>query len=249
MNSARPRRPRPWRAAAPLAALLATLLAAAPAHASKTCDQCEDLPRLYRELLEQEFLRNKFQSWVSQAYYPVSIDAMQQSARNALNAASGAEGFYGPSSGGGKGGSSEGANARPELGTDTSSGKCQLMDLSVKPAKPITPEAVSRRYCKPVADFLLAHEQSHIDSCKAAQGGKQNINTVEWFAKDDAAAYQAGIEVLRKYIAALAKQCSWSGSSNELKPDKTKVVPTPKEIANLATQTKAKAQALQRATK
>ena len=43
---------------------------------SPGCDQCADLPTLYRELLEQEFLRNRFERWIREAYFPISIDAI-----------------------------------------------------------------------------------------------------------------------------------------------------------------------------
>ncbi|MFS2051960.1 hypothetical protein ACEN8K_24055, partial [Variovorax sp. CT11-76] len=59
----------------------------AAAQAAPDCDRCQDLPRLYREMLEQEFLRAKFQSWIAQAYYPLSIEAMQTQATNALTTA------------------------------------------------------------------------------------------------------------------------------------------------------------------
>jgi hypothetical protein len=216
----------------------------APVHAlSKNCDQCADLPRLYRELLEQEFLRNKFDSWVREAYYPVSIEAMQSSAVKALDAAASGN-LYGdlgrPQSGGGQGG----ASAAPAYGTDTKD--CRLVEyVKDKDGKtvqrPVTPEQVRAKLCKPLADYTIAHEGHHQQTCRA--GG---LKKVEEFVKDDRDAYQIGVNVLRAHIAKLARDCSWSGSVNEKRPDGSAVVPTPKEIASLKDATKTKAALLGR---
>jgi hypothetical protein len=229
------------------------LAAPAPAHAlSQNCDQCADLPRLYRELLEQEFLRNKFNSWIREAYYPVSIEAMQASAAKALDTAANGN-LYGdlgrPQTVGGQGV----ASAAPAFGTDTSTKDCRLVEyVKDKDGKttqrPVTPQQVRAKLCKPLADYTLAHEGQHQKTCRAGK-----LNTVEEFALDDRDAYQAGVAVLRAHIADLARKCSWRGSVNERdksvnerKPDGTDVVPTPKEIASLKDATKTKAALLGR---
>jgi len=165
---------------------LALPLAATPprpaAALSPGCDQCADLPALYRELLEQEFLRNRFDRWVREAYYPVSIEAMQSAAVSALDAAMSGD-LYGvlapPKSGGGGGG------AAPAYGTDTSSSACRLVEyVTGKDGKtsqrPVTPEQVRAKLCKPLADYTLAHEGHHQATCRA--GG---LKTVEQFVQDE----------------------------------------------------------------
>ena len=201
------------------------LSAPAPAHAlSRNCDRSSDLPALYRELLDQEFLRNKFDRWINEAYYPISIEAMQASAASALNAAMSGD-LYGVLKPRGAGGS---ASAAPAFGTETKN--CGLIEY-VKDAsgktveRPVTPQQVRSKLCKPLADHTLAHEGHHQKSCR---DGK--LQTVAEFARDDRDAYQAGVTVLRAYIADLARRCSWSGSTAATRPDGSAVVPKPAEI-------------------
>ena len=217
-----------------------------PARAlSPNCDQCADLPALYRELLEQEFLRNRFERWIREAYYPVSIDAMQSAAVSALNGAMSGD-LYGvlapPRTGGGGTGS-----AAPAYGTDTAS--CGLVQYVTdrdgkKSQRAVTPEQVRSKLCKPLAEYTLVHEGHHQQTCRA--GG---LKSVEQFVKDDHEAYQAGVAVLRKHIADLARKCSWSGSTNARKPDGTDTVPTPAQIASLKDATRTRAGLLGRATR
>ncbi len=225
--------------------LMMAAAAPPPARAlSPGCDQCADLPALYRELLEQEFLRNRFDRWVREAYYPISIAEMQRIAVNALNAAMAGD-LYGVLAPTGTGAATGGA--APAYGTDLEA--CGLVQYvkdkdGKQVQRPVTPGQVRSALCKPLAEYTLVHEEHHQKTCRA--GG---LKTVEQFAKDDREAYQAGIGVLRRHIADLAGRCGWSGSSSGTKPDGTATVPTPPQIASLKDATKAKANLLNRATR
>lgn len=224
------------------------------------CDRCEDLPRLYRELLEQEFLRAKFESWIRQAYYPASIESVQAAAVAALNAAMQGD-LYGvlrpPSSSGGSGV----GTAAPAFGTNVGDSKCALVEFvtvvdphdSTKKTvveQPTTPAGIRAKLCKPLAEAVIKHEGHHVESCHAAwRAGDKNVTTVEWFVKNDVESYQAGVRVLRDAISDLSGHCGWTGSTSEFKPDGTRVVPTPERITELATATKTKASALRRSSR
>ncbi len=219
------------------------LAAATPTHAlSKNCDMCSDLPGLYRELLDQEFLRNKFDRWISEAYYPRSIEAMQASAASALSAAMSGD-LYGVLKPRGAGGSGS-ASAAPAFGTETKN--CGLIEY-VKDRngktieRPVTPQQVRAKLCKPLADHTLAHEGHHQASCRSGK-----LKTVEEFARDDRDAYRAGVAVLRAYIADLARRCSWSGSTAATRPDGSAVVPKPAEIFEIRSAVARKADLLGR---
>ena len=237
-----------------LCAALACLITTASAPAAAAgCDKCSDLPRLYRELLEQEFLRNRFDRWVKEAYYPVSVEAMQQAAADQLGAAM-RGGLYGSLKPAGGGGGQGGA--APSYGTDLSKKSCALVEY-VKDAqgnqtqRPVTPEQVRKKMCAPMADFVLAHEGHHQASCQAAYAAGQTaqFGTTEFVARDDVEAYQVGIAVLRDHIAKLARQCGWSGSTNARRPDGTTTVPTPDQVAELKNATRQQAALLQRKSK
>jgi hypothetical protein len=227
-----------------------------PSHASPGCDQCADLPMLYRELLEQEFLRNRFERWIREAYYPVSIAEMRAAAIRDLNRATSGD-LYGALAPPQAGGPPTGApSAAPAYGTDTSTKECRLVEY-VKDRngndieRPVTPEQVRKKLCAPLAEYILAHEGHHMNSCRAAwdSGGDRKLGTVEFFVQDDRDAYQAGVAVLRQHIAALARKCAWTGSTSNRKPDGTQVVPTPHEVTTLQNNTVARARLLKRATR
>jgi len=236
-------------------AALACLLAAAPAPAAPPpdCSKCSALPMLYRELLEQEFLRKLFDKWISQSYYPATMTTMQDSAKGQLDAAING-GLYGELAPG-KVGSGAGG-AAPAYGTDLTSKACQLVEYykdkeGNEQQRPVTPEKVRAKHCNAVADYVLVHERYHMDTCKAswARHGSDKFITVEYVAEDDRAAYQAGIAELRKYIAKLASDCRWSGSTNAKRPDGTMTVPTPAQILELKNNSKGKAAQLKRSSK
>ncbi len=225
------------------------------------CSDCKDLPKLYRELLEQEFLRNLFKSWVDQSYYPATVDTMQKYAAKQLGVAMKGNlyGVLAPQGGGGQGG-----GAAPAYGTDLTSKDCRLVEYltckknagqaneeEVQKQVPVTPDDVRARNCKPIADYVLAHEGRHQEQCRKQwqETKSDKFITVEYVAQDDYAAYEKGIAVLRDYIAKLAKDCGWSGSTNERKSDGTMTVPTPEEIQQLKDNTRAKASKLRRRSK
>lgn len=225
---------------------------AAPTKPS-TCNECKDLPRLYRELLEQEFLRKTFESWKKQDYYPRSVEESAKSELNKAMKGRGKGSLYGavaPDDGGGGGGSA------PAYGTDQSSKACQLVefykdDQNNEQQRPTTEAKVRSDNCKPIADFVMAHENHHKDDCKANwdKSKSDSFVTVKYVVQDDIEAYQAGIGVLRDHIAALARQCRWTGSTNARRPDGTTTVPTPEQIATLKDNTKVKASQLKRRSK
>ncbi len=219
---------------------------------SPGCDQCADLPKLYRELLEQEFLRNRMERWIREAYYPVTVDEMQRAATDALSGAMSRDlyGVLAPTRAGGAG------KAAPAYGTDMNSKACGLVeymtDSSGKTStRPVTADQVRKKLCPPLAEYTLVHEARHQASCRASWGAgdTKKLGTVEFFVRDDLAAYQAGIASLREHIASLAKKCSWSGSTNARRPDGTATVPTPAQVTQLESQVKSKAKLLQRASK
>jgi hypothetical protein len=222
---------------------VALLVASFPGRPSAAtgCSECADLPNLYRELLEQEYLRNRFESWIKQQYYPRSVSELQRAARDQLTNAMRNGSLYGavtPAAAAGGGGS----GAAPAFGTDLSSRNCGLYEITFDDQgneihTPTTPQKIREKLCKAKADFVLAHEGHHQASCREAwrTGQSAKLGTVEWFVQNDRDAYQAGIAVLREYIAELASNCAWKGSTNKTKPDNTKTVPTPDQINELKT--------------
>jgi hypothetical protein len=236
------------------AALWCTLAAPPATAKAPSCDECRDLPRLYRELLEQEFLRKLFDSWIKQSYYPGTVGTMQKAAQSQLNAAMQGN-LYGPLAGAQGGGGGDGG-AAPAYGTNLNSKACQLVEYYVdkdgeEQQRPVTPEQVRARHCPQVADFVLAHEQKHQEKCRSSwkETGSDKFITVEYIAADDREAYQTGIAVLRQHIAKLARDCGWGGSTNARKPDGTMTVPTPQEILELKDKVKRNAGKLQRSSK
>ncbi len=221
---------------------------------SPGCDQCADLPALYRELLEQEFLRNRFERWIREAYYPVTVDEMQRAATDALSGAMSRDlyGVLSPAKAAGAGK----AGAAPAYGTDMNSKACGLVeyvtDANGKTStRSVTADQIRKKLCAPLAQYTLAHEEHHQASCRAgwAAGDTRKLSSVEFFVRDDLAAYQAGIAALREHIASLAKKCSWTGSTNARRPEGTATVPTPAQIAQLESASKSKAKLLNRASK
>jgi hypothetical protein len=221
------------------------------------CDECSDLPSLYRELLEQEFLLALFQSWAAQGYPLATPKSAQDAAVRQLNQAM-AGNLYGVLAPQAPGGASAPGSAAPSFGTVTATNACALVeyvranpgDTELTP-RPTTPTDVRKKLCKPKAEFTLAHEGTHKASCEAAwkANDSKTLETVKWLIDNDAQAYQAGIKVLREAIASLAGKCNWSGSSNEYRADKTKTVPTPDQIRTLAQNTRSRSSALNRATR
>ncbi|MBL8700319.1 MAG: hypothetical protein JNK67_18230 [Alphaproteobacteria bacterium] len=238
--------------------LVACLLLIAPARAlSPGCDRCSDLADLYRELLEQEFLLRRFDRWIREQYFPVTVEEMQRVALRDLNTAMSGD-FFGVLGAPGGGGSGDGATpvAAPAYGTDMSTKDCRLVEYTTgkdgkTTTRPVTPEDIRKKHCTPMAEYLIAHEGHHQQSCRAAwsQGKEKQLQSVGFFVQDDRDSYQAGVAVLRKHIAELARRCAWSGSTSAVKPDGTQVVPTPQQVGDLQRNTAARGRMLRRASK
>jgi len=224
----------------------------------QSCDQCKDLPFLFRELMQQEYLREQFESYIKQSYYPPTVGQMYRNVEGRFN-----DTFYSS----GKPGSSAGSTGAAEpkggaaYGTRTWLPKCdlvefakdekgnQLLDDNKNPVvKPITPQQIRAKECKAVADHVLDHEGHHQESCRVThrQGTADLWNNPEFVAKDEVEAYQKGIASLRETISKLARECHWDGSVKLLKPDGTSVVPTREQIEELKNNTRKVANTLRK---
>jgi hypothetical protein len=223
------------------------------------CNKCSDLPKLYKELAEQQFLRDRFQEFIDWRLPPIPKDP-KKSAGAAMRDWVTAEftRYLNSPAGGGNG------FGQPEMGTDIDS--CKLVsypkddqgkNLTDKDGNditcPVTAQDIKNMYCPAVADMILTHEGQHQTDCKNNKTSSQPVDLADWrnYAVYDVRGYTAGIANLRKSIAALArsKQCGWKGSTNKTKkmpmppvggPQKptdnidVDVIPTPQEIDGLA---------------
>jgi hypothetical protein len=149
-------------------------------------------------------------------------------------------------------GGRRGRTGKPELGTSWQD--CSLVAYKAvwvkegKPPKsklkyeeiPFDEDKYREKNCTELADYLIAHEQKHVDQCtKNAQSGSRDINSWRDYSSWDVEAYGAGIKNLRKAIAKLASDCGWQGSTNATKKnpedgEEVDVVPTMKEAKALA---------------
>ena len=59
--------------------------ATGPLLAAPSCNDCKDLPFLFKELMEQEYLRDQFDSYVKQSYYPPTVGQMYDSVTKRFN--------------------------------------------------------------------------------------------------------------------------------------------------------------------
>ena len=224
------------------------------------CDKCSDLPKLTKELAEQQFLRDKFQEFIDWRLPPIAKDPgdkdkspgelmrdwVTREFTRYLNSPEGGGNGFG----------------QPEMGTDLET--CKLVsypkddkgkNLTDKNGNPITcpvsKDDIKAMYCQPVADMILTHEGQHQKDCKANKKASPPLDLAEWsnYAVYDVRGYTAGVANLRKSIAKLAKskQCGWKGSTNKTKkmpmpqgPGQkptdidVDVIPTPQEIDTLA---------------
>lgn len=211
-----------------LLALTSPALAAPP-----TCDKCKDLPRLERELFEQEWLQREFHEYARYGKaLPAggapgdSADAMVRQVTSDFNAW-----LKSPAGGGG------GRDGAAELGTDWKDCKLVMYVDRGKKTVPFDEKKYREKNCAPLADYLLAHENKHVEQCKAHKGA--DLSYYANYAAFDTEAYGTGIRNLRASIAALAKKCGWEGSTRPTKknPEDGKdedVVPTLKRANELA---------------
>jgi hypothetical protein len=225
------------------------------------CNRCSDLPKLTKELNEQQKLRDEFQKYVDYKLPPYAKDPKNDPGATRrmrddveaiftvwLNSPAGGGGGFG----------------QAEMGTDVDS--CKLVrypkDADGKNLKDkkgndivceVTKADIKEMYCPAVADMILTHEGQHQTDCQNNKKSSQKVDLADWrnYAAFDVRGYTAGIANLRKSIAALAKskQCGWKGSTNQTKKmpmppapgtnDKktdidVDVIPTPQEIDTLA---------------
>jgi hypothetical protein len=223
------------------------------------CNRCSDLPKLNKELAEQQFLRDKFQEFIDWRLPPLAktADDKEKSAGELMRDWVTAEftKYLNSPEGGGSG------FGQPEMGTDLETCKLvsypkddkgkNLKDKDGRPITcPVTKDDIKSMYCPAIADMILTHEGQHQTDCKNNKKSSQPLDLADWrnYAAYDVRGYNAGIANLRKSIAALAsKQCGWKGSTNKTKKlpnppvgtDQKKdievdVIPTPQEIDTLA---------------
>ncbi len=259
----RHRRPLPLSAPGMLVLSLALLMATSASAAQKKkqsgpprCDRCSDLTRLQKELAEQEWLRHHFEEYLDWRLPPgqkgdkddrSTIQRMQDFAQAEFNA------WLHSAPGGGS--SSGQAEAATQLDT------CQLM-LPVRDAngqnkknkdgtlvmRVVKPAEIRAQYCPALADMILTHEGQHQTDCRANKKQQTPMDMTNYrnFAAYDTRGYSAGIASLKKSIAALAKTCGWKGTTrktkqkipqvptDERKDIEEEVIPTPKELDELA---------------
>jgi hypothetical protein len=223
--------------------LVGVLLALACASASFAAPcECKQLPALEQELFEQEWLQREFYEYALGNKTPPRPTGDQTGAEALAGQvlASFRAWLHSPA---GSGGSRGGA---PELGT--SWGKCELVAYrdagrGRKPRYqeiPFDEKKFRNKNCDELANYLITHEQKHVDQCKK-YGDSTRVDINGWmdYAAFDAEAYGAGIKNLRKSIAELAKKCGWHGSTNPTKKnpvtgEDVDVVPTMEEAKAIA---------------
>lgn len=226
---------------------LAIASAAATQAAAQPCG-CKKLPALEQELFEQEWLQHEFHEYALGNKTPPSPTGKQTSS-DALAAqvlADFRSRKRSPAGGG------RGRGGAPELGTGWEN--CSLVaykaawvknpDTGKKELKyeetPFDEDKYRQKNCTELADYLIAHEQKHVDQCKKyGPGSGFDINNWRDYSAWDTEAYGAGIRNLRKAIAKLASECGWQGSTSETKKnpedgEEMDVVPTLKEAKALA---------------
>lgn len=232
-----------------LAGVLASLvigLSTASSISAAPCG-CKKLPALEQELFEQEWLQREFHEYALGKKSP-PMPSSEQTPSDAL-AAQVLSDFkaWESSPAGGR----RGRGGAPELGT--SWGNCSLVAYQavwVKDEKgkkklkyeeiPFDEDKYRKKNCSELADYLIAHEQAHVDQCKKyPESSGFDINNWRDYSAFDVEAYGAGVKNLRKAIAELAKQCGWQGSTNATKTNpedrqEVDVVPTMAEAKALA---------------
>ncbi|MET0656589.1 MAG: hypothetical protein ABW110_00325 [Steroidobacteraceae bacterium] len=201
---------------------------------------CKELPALVSELNEQEFLQKLFSKWA--AYMPREIQTtgqLKDAATKQFNDA-----FYG-NLGTSAAGTAHGGHAH--MGTDLDSDACPIVvyhyDKKGKPelnkdgsqkTSPVTEDNYQSKQCATFVKYLFAHERKHQETCLAqVKKGKQDLwQRPDFFAADDAKAYQAGIDVLRQDTADLAAKCGWDNSTKNRLPNLEEAKELAKKAAN-----------------
>lgn len=225
-----------------LGGLLLSLLPAGHAAAGSSCNRCRDLPALERELFEQEWLQHEFHEYAlgNKRPPPPAPDKSWSDSLAAQVLADFQSWLRSPAGAGGS------KSAAPELGTNWKD--CSLAGYrAVRKGKKVEYEEIPfeekkyrKKHCPALADYLIAHEQKHVDQCKKYRDSTRvDLGNFMDYAAFDTEAYGAGIRNLRSSIAKLAKECGWQGSTQETKQnpedrEQEDVVPTLKEARELA---------------
>jgi hypothetical protein len=188
------------------------------------CD-CKNLPVMVKELTEQQFLQQLFAKW--SVYMPREIETtgdLRDRATQQFNDA-----FYGNAA---AAGTTSGGHAA--FGTDLESAECPIVqylyDKKGRPLKnkdgtqktePVTESTLKTNDCDSLVKYLFAHERSHQATCLdlVKHGTSKLWKSPEFFAADDAKAYQAGVDVLRSEIGTLAGKCGWDSSTKNRLPN------------------------------
>lgn len=220
--------------AASLCAAIALLLCAVPAAAAKKrkpterpeCG-CDQLQQIEREYEEQEYLQKLFSQWA--VYPPASLLTtadMRNRADILFNLA-----FYGtPVEAPGAGGSGSGA----AFGTLYDKPDCPLVRYLydrkgrkimiespesieekrdppeyIQKTEPVTEDTYPGKECRALVHYGFVHELHHQKACEKNrdEGQQARWSRLEYFAEQDAAAYAAGLEVLREERARLRQKC------------------------------------------
>jgi hypothetical protein len=221
---------------ASLCAAIALLLCAAPAAAASKkpkpierpeCD-CDQLAQIELEYAEQEYLQKLFTQWA--AYTPAALlttQDMRDRADLLFNLT-----FYGaPVEAPGAAGSGSGA----AFGTLYNKPDCPLVRYVydrkgrkvmiespesieehrnppeyIQLTRPVTEDTYPSKQCRALVHYGFVHELHHQKTCEDNRdAGQQALwSRLDYFAKQDAAAYAAGLKVLREERARLRKKCT-----------------------------------------
>jgi hypothetical protein len=206
------------------------------------CDRCADLPKLERELYEQEYLLYLYREYTPGDplyYYDPRYLKMPLGKRVGKRFRE----WLGTPAGGGeaKGGSAEAMVAYWLKGCPIvlpvldAQGEVKYGKDDIPETKPFNEAEYRKKNCKEMADFVIAHEKEHQRECEKKWKDKTTADyqDARFIAADEVRGYREGIKNLRETIAKLASECGWTGSTNPVKKDGTKTIPTPDEIQKL----------------
>jgi hypothetical protein len=190
-----------------------------------------------KELTEQEFLQHLFERW--SVYMPREIETTGDLVDRATQEFNDA--FY---PGGHTAGTANGGHAA--FGTKYEDASCPIVqylyDKKGNPLKnadgtqktvPVTEDSLKTKDCASQVKYLFAHERSHQATCQklVKYGTTQLWKSPDFYAADDAKAYQAGIDVLRAETKTLAGKCGWDNSTKNRLPNMDEA----KDLARRAT--------------
>jgi hypothetical protein len=210
---------------------------AGKAKAPRPCG-CDDLTTIEDELEDQEYMASVFSEWAG--YLPNSVQDtsdIQERAAALLQLT-----FYGAQS---EAPRRISLGAHADLGTDLSKPSCPIVLYHYENGRPvmiadpplkkgekrknltIIPKSTpvdeehypANGKCEALVHYGFVHEQQHQKTCKNlfARDKTKLWSDPQFFAADDAAAYRAGVDVLRTERDSLRKQCDkrdgrWRGT-------------------------------------